>query len=124
MSQEADYYQRLQLLVNGLTDRTRKALEADEPLWERSGDAYQLTLKRSSMRIFSRDGDDQSPYIFELYDAKGNLVDSVVDDPFEVSIVGLGELYTLVSQGERLKARDAALDDALRELDLEEPPSE
>ncbi|PRC45996.1 hypothetical protein C6A85_92340, partial [Mycobacterium sp. ITM-2017-0098] len=123
MSSEDDYYhQRVQSLVDGLVARTRAALQADHTMWEQpSHDVYELSLTKTSMRIFSKDGDGQSPFVFELYDAHGNLVDTLTDDGWGIP-VKLDELYNLVSQGEKQKAREAALLEAMNELDIHEPP--
>ncbi|ULP48614.1 hypothetical protein [Mycolicibacter virginiensis] len=123
MSIEDDYYhQRLQNLIDGLAARTRAAIEADHDLWEQpEPDVYELNLTKTSMRIFSRDRDGQKPYYFELYDAHGSLVDTIEDSGWGQP-VNLENLYTLVSQGEKQKAREAALQEALNELDISEPP--
>ena len=117
---EERHYQRLQSLIDGLTVRTRDAIEAGRPIWEQPEPGlYELTLTKISIRIFSRDRDNQSPFIFELYNANGELVETVVD--WSTPVV-LRELYELVSQGERQKARQDALTEALQELDIPEPP--
>ncbi|WP_167098312.1 hypothetical protein [Mycobacterium sp. DL592] len=123
MSYEDDYYnQRLQSLIDGLVERTRAAIQADRPMWDQvEPDVYELSLTRSSMRIYSRDRDGQKPYYFELYDNSGKLVDTIEDDAWSQP-VKLQELYDQVSKGEKLKAREATLSDALNELDIEEPP--
>lgn len=116
------YYQRIQTLIDGLVTRTRAALQADQELWEQPDhDVYELSLTKTSMRIFSRDRDGQRPYYFELYDGFGNLVDTIEDDGWGRP-VNLEPLYNLVSQGERRKAKEAALQEALNELDIPEPP--
>ncbi|OHU30936.1 hypothetical protein BKG76_04320 [Mycobacteroides franklinii] len=120
---DAYYYQRLQGLIDGLVERTRSAIQADQTMWDRAGkDTYELSLKRTSMRIYSRDGDGTRPYIFELYDANGTLVERLEDDVFGTN-VELGELYQLVAHGKLTKAKEDALNEALSELDIPEPPA-
>ncbi|WP_157897285.1 hypothetical protein [Mycobacteroides franklinii] len=119
---DAYYYQRFQGLIDGLVERTRSAIQADHTMWDRTGkDTYELALKRTSMRIYSRDGDGTRPYIFELYDADGTLVESLEDDVFGTK-VELGELYQLVAHGKLTKAKDDALTEAMNELNIHEPP--
>ena len=121
--EENYYYERLQSLVDGLVTRTRDAIAHNARLWEQpEREVYELSLTKSSIRLYAQGRNGQKPYILELYGAFGDLVDRVEDDIWGSGPIQLEELYNLVSQGEKQKAKEETLTDVLNELNIPEPP--
>jgi len=123
MTFEEDYYhQRVQILVDTLVERTRNALLHNQKMWDQpENGVYEYSLTKTSIRIYSQSTSGGKPYILEVYNEFGDLVDRVSEDVWG-GPVNLEELYTLVSQGEKQKAKDAALTEIFHELDIPEPP--
>lgn len=121
---DVDYFRNFQRLVDKLVEKTTAAINSGQQIWENIGpDTYELSLTRTSVRIGSRDADGEYPYVFDLLDAHGKVVESLEDipTPDEDSPVRLRELYELVSSGLKRKAVENALEEALFELEHDEP---
>jgi hypothetical protein len=121
---DLSYYQRFQCLIDGLVAKTRESIVTGEPMWEKTGDdTYELVLARTSMRIYTKDGDGEAPYVFELMDCHGKIIETIVHFGSSRPKVVLRKLYELLSQANKLKAMDEVLRDALTELGIQESAS-
>jgi hypothetical protein len=119
---DPSYYQRFQYLIDGLVAKTRESIATGEPMWVQTGDdTYELMLARTSMRIYTKDGDGEAPYVFELMDSHGKIIETIVHFGSSRPKVVLRKLYELLSQASKVKVVDEVLGDALTELDIHEP---
>lgn len=117
---------RIAELVAALTNQTK----ADRVNWEvvdEGGQQFQYSTPSSSVLIRTKDGDGVAPYVIEIYDNHGDMVESVRttvedrDDPWSSGSfnAAVEELFTLARRN--ALNIDGVLDDLLESL-KEEPP--
>lgn len=121
MSDELHHH-RINNLVSGLIKRTESSDEQQHLQWEAvEGDAYELSLSRSSIRIESLDEDGRPPFRFSIMDEHGYIVESITStrdsrwDEFD-----LRALYSAASRNHRRV--DARLTELFEELKIPDPP--
>ncbi|MCA0158620.1 hypothetical protein LB823_20680 [Tsukamurella sp. M9C] len=119
-----DFVARIQRLVTGLIERSRPKSVGDEPSdkWDIvDGDTYELSLSRSTLRVRSRDGDGTYPFVLDILDDSGRIIESVIegvreDEPY----YGLAELFTSASRNNL--GVESKLDEIFSELNISDTP--
>lgn len=121
-AEDERYYHRIQDLVNGLVAKTTSAgKNAGTVVWDQvSKDAYELSITRNSIVIKSRDGDGQYPYVLNIVDDEGRLIESVEDGGGTSSLVKLGDLYRVAARSH--KGVEETLTELMSELGIAETP--
>ena len=121
---EYDYVARIQALVKGLIERSRSSSLGGEPSdrWDAvDGDTYELSLSRSSLRVRSRDGDGAYPYVLEILDASGRVIETVIEDGgAQATHYGIGDLYASASRNHL--GVESKLAEIFSELNIDDTP--
>ncbi|MGE2717893.1 hypothetical protein ACQI4L_27860 [Mycolicibacterium litorale] len=121
MSTDA-YWNRLRKLIDGLIEGKAKGVAGETAKWQQVAQGtYELNLSRSTLRIRSRDGDGQYPYVFDIVGEDGMVQQSVEDDG-DPDYVGwrLADLYGVASISH--SGADEKLVEIMQELGISTDP--
>lgn len=115
----SEYDAKLATLIRGLTERSKSG--SPTPAWDHvGGDTYELSLTKSTLRVFSRDNDGTHPFGFTILDDRGVPVaneysQQTGEDPYNIA-----SLHAAAARNH--SQLDVKLDEILDELGFEEPP--
>ncbi|WP_267625794.1 hypothetical protein [Gordonia sputi] len=115
-----DYDSRLASLIDGLTERTSSTGERKLSWSEEPGDIFELNLRRTTLRVRSKDRDGAYPYLFEILDDEARLIERVEVDIDSDTFSRVHDLYMAAVRNARNV--DEVVDSLFEELDIEEPP--
>ncbi|KBZ59595.1 hypothetical protein ACRU43_20585 [Mycobacterium colombiense] len=121
MSDELHYH-RIKNLISGLISRTEDDDDVNRLKWEAVGvGAYEISLKRSSLRIASEDEEgDWFPYKFTMMDENGNEIEEVHALASRPDEFRLQDLFKAASRSHR--GISEKLTEVFQELGIPDPP--